>query len=132
MMRRTLPLLVLILAAGAASAETLLTAEEFEAHVAGRTLTFEVNGQAYGIERYMADRRVLWSVFENHCAIGHWYPEGEAICFLYDTAPDDPQCWYVYLDGDRLKTVLTDDPFGQALYEARDSTEEMICPNFGS
>jgi len=131
MMRRLLSL-ALILSATAPAADTPMTAEEFEARVEGRTLTFEADGQPYGIERYMADRRVLWSVFDDHCAIGSWYPDGEAICFVYDTAPDDPQCWFVYLEDDRLRTVLVDDPFGTPLYEARESAEEMICPNFGS
>lgn len=131
-MMRLLPALALILSTSVAAAETPISAEDFEAHVEGRTLTFEAGGQPYGIERYMTGRRVLWSVFDNHCAIGKWYPDGEAICFLYDTAPDDPQCWFVYLEGDRLKTVLVDDLEGEALYEARESTEELICPNFSS
>ncbi len=116
----------------AAAAETPMTADAFEAHTAGRTLTFEADGIPYGIERYMAGRRVLWSFLDGQCAMGRWYPDGAAICFVYDTAPEEPQCWLVYLEDGRLRTVLTRDPEGPPLYQARDATEEMICENFGT
>ncbi|WP_143535583.1 hypothetical protein [Roseisalinus antarcticus] len=115
-----------------AQAETPLDAEAFDAITQGRTLTFLVDGAPYGIERYMADRRVLWSFLDGQCALGEWYPQDDSICFLYDIDPEAPQCWEVFKDGDGLRTVFTEDPDRPAIYRAREGDEEMICENFGT
>ena len=37
---------------------------QFEAYVEGKTLYFGQNGQAYGVEEYLEDRRVRWSFLD--------------------------------------------------------------------
>lgn len=121
-----------LLAAQTVAAETPMTAEEFDDYTRGRTLTFVLGGEPYGIERYMADRRVIWSFLDGECVTGTWHQEGDAICFVYDNTPDDPQCWQVYDEGGRLRTVFMEEPARNALYEARPGDEELICENFGT
>ncbi|KAA9010225.1 hypothetical protein [Histidinibacterium aquaticum] len=127
------PILALLCALAAAPlhAETPLDAESFEALVEGRTLTFEIAGEPYGIERYMEGRRVIWSFLDGQCTQGEWYQQGEAICFVYDRAPDDPQCWEIYDEGERLRTVFLSGEQRSTLYEARPGDEELVCNNFG-
>jgi len=115
-----------------ALSETPMTADEFAEVVTGRTLTFVVEGQPYGIERYMEGHRVIWSFLDGQCSYGEWYQQDTAICFVYDHAPDDPQCWEVYDDGDRLRTVFLEEPDRTVLYEAVSGDEELICENFGA
>ena len=126
------PAVLCLLLAAPAAAETPMTAEEFDAYTQGRTLTYIIGGEPYGIERYKADRRVIWSFLDGQCSLGRWYAEDEAICFVYDHAPDDPQCWAIYRDGDRLRTVFLNEPDGTELYEAQSGDEELICENFGT
>jgi len=82
------------LTAPVAQAETPLTAEAFEALTQGRTMTWAEFGQVYGVEQYLPDRRVRWTVLGDDCKTGHWYAEGPAICFLYDDRLD-PVCWEI-------------------------------------
>lgn len=107
-----------------------LTAEEFDQRTRGTTMTFSMEGEPYGVERYMADRQVLWSFLDGECSRGHWYPEGEQICFVYDHAPEEPQCWEVYDEGDHLRVEFMNVPDSQVDYSARQGDEEMIC-DFG-
>jgi hypothetical protein len=83
---RLLPLLMLF--AAPVAAETPLTAEEFEAYVTGRTLTYSAGGIPFGIEEYRKGRRVLWSYLDGQCEEGKWYAAGEMICFVYDAYPE--------------------------------------------
>ena len=57
----------------AAMAQTPLTADEFDTLTVGRTLQYSLGGTAYGIERYKADRRVIWSFLDGECREGRWY-----------------------------------------------------------
>ncbi|EAR52301.1 hypothetical protein OG2516_07487 [Oceanicola granulosus HTCC2516] len=123
--------LALVLATPLAADEPL-TPDEFSRHVAGRTLTYMLDGVPYGIERYMDDRRVIWSFLDGQCAMGRWYGEGSFICFAYDTDPDDPQCWEMYREDGRLRTVYRTEPDRSLLYEAREGDEDLICENFGT
>ena len=84
--------LSLLLAGPPALAETPLSAEAFDTLTQGRTMTWAEYGQVYGVEHYLPDRRVRWTVLGDDCITGHWYPKGPAICFQYDDRPD-PVCW---------------------------------------
>ena len=86
--------IALSLGAGPTHAEPSLTAEAFDALTQGRTMTWAQFGQVYGVEQYLPDRRVRWTVLGDDCVTGHWYAQGPAICFLYEDRKD-PVCWDV-------------------------------------
>lgn len=125
---------LILLAAPPAFAESPLSAEQFEALAEGRTLTFRADGVPYGIERYMEGRRVLWSFLDGECSLGEWYQQDEAICFVYDHAPDDPQCWKLFREGEDIRAVFVEEgaPASEVRYSALEDAEEMICTNFGA
>jgi hypothetical protein len=124
-MRRILPLALILLAAPA-RAEAPMTAEEFEAHVTGRTLTYAGPSGIYGVERYWPGRRVTWSFLDGNCEDGSWYPEGEAICFVYPSEPE-PQCWRFFRDGAGLRAEFTTDPAAGPLYEVAEAAQGLVC-----
>lgn len=127
MLRLLAPLMLLPLAA---TAEEPLGAAEFEAFVKGRTLTFSVGDEAYGIERYLPGRRVIWSFLDGRCEDGIWYEDDGAICFDY-AFTDAPQCWALYPEGDGLRAVFLNDPAQSGYYLAQDGEEELICDGLG-
>tara|TARA_R110002167_G_scaffold366284_2_gene594337 strand:+ start:70282 stop:70731 length:450 start_codon:yes stop_codon:yes gene_type:complete len=111
-----------------------MTAAEFDAYTAGKTLTFgSVGNPAYGVEQYQPNRRVVWSFLDGECSNGVWYESKGSICFRYDSDPE-PKCWKFYDEPDGLRAVFMNRPDTSALFEARDSREPLICPgpNLGS
>lgn len=111
----------------AAASEVPMTAEEFEAHVEGRTLTFHFLGEPYGIEQYLPGRRVIWAFIGDECQEGIWFPRGDQICFAYDGNPDE-QCWHFFRTPTGLRGVFMSDGVpGTELYEAENSAEPLIC-----
>lgn len=115
-----------MLLSGASAGEGPLSAEEFDAYTRGKTLFYGQNGQAYGAEEYLENRRVRWSFLDGECKEGEWYEQGEQICFVYDDNPD-PQCWTFRLDANGLSARFQDLAGATELYEAEDIGEEMIC-----
>ena len=103
-----------------------LGAEEFDRYTQGRTLFYGFDGVAYGVERYLPGRRVIWSFLDGRCQDGEWYPKGDQICFVYD-AIGAPQCWVFTLDQGGLVAQFEGDPEETQLYEADEVEEEMIC-----
>jgi hypothetical protein len=124
-MKRILALLVML--ASPALAQTPMTAAEFEAYVSGRTLTFGIGGEPYGIEQYRSNRRVTWSFIGGECQEGLWYEDDSNICFVYDFSPN-PQCWQFFAETDGLRAVFMNEPGTTVLYEAQDANEPLICP----
>lgn len=118
--------LALSLAALPADAEAPMSAAEFEAYVTGKTLTYAADGRAYGVEEYLAGRRVRWSFLDGECQDGEWYPAGDMICFVYENI-GLPQCWTFYRDGAGLRARFMNDPSITELYETRQSDEPMQC-----
>lgn len=116
----------LIFAATAATAETPLSADAFDSYTRGKTLFYGFDGQAYGVERYLDNRRVIWSFLDGDCKYGSWYEEDGLICFVYDDRPD-PQCWSFSQGPGGLIARFENDPVATQLYEAEDIDEEMIC-----
>lgn len=112
---------------GAAVAETPISAAEFEAHVTGRTVTYQQADSIFGIEEYLPDRKVRWSVAPNECQYGSWYPEGETICFVYEYDPN-PACWTFWLRGGALVALSTSDLPGAELYEVDNTRSPLPCP----
>ncbi|MEL6523326.1 MAG: hypothetical protein AAFQ66_20300 [Pseudomonadota bacterium] len=113
-------------AAGMALAEEPMSAEEFDAYTQGKTLYFYNNGQAYGVEQYLPNRRVRWSFLDGQCKDGSWYQEGQFICFLYEDR-DDPQCWTFFRQGTGLRALFENDPQATELYEAGNADDDMLC-----
>jgi hypothetical protein len=108
-------------------AETPITADEFEAHVTGKTVTYQQFSSIFGIEEYLEGRKVRWSVAPNECQYGSWYPESDYICFVYDYDPN-PACWTFWLRDGALVALSISDAPGAELHEvARDQTP-LPCP----
>ena len=105
-------LFVTLFCATQSLAETPMTAAaEFEAYSTGKTLTYSVDGQVYGAEQYMPDRRVIWAFKGNACADGVWYEEAGLICFAYENDAN-PQCWIFYAGATGLRAEFTGDTAG--------------------
>ena len=125
-MRVALSLLASILA-GAAGAQDIMTAEEFEAYAEGRTLGYAVAGQSpYGLEAYRPGRRVLYDILEEECHEGVWYPKGDQICFLYETLVGE-KCWLFTLTEDGLRGTFTSDPDDATVYGIAPTDEPLRC-----
>lgn len=109
------------------AADVPMSAEAFERYTTGKTLLFGLNGSVYGSEQYLPGRRVLWAFNDEPCVEGVWYPEGDAICFLYENR-DDAQCWRIYRAAEGLTATVVGDPDTDRLYEVRQSREPLACP----
>lgn len=116
----------LLLAGQPALAEPPLSAEAFDAYTRGKTLFYGSGGAAYGVERYLDNRRVIWSFLDGDCKKGVWYEEAGQICFLYEDRLE-PQCWTFSQGPDGLIARFEDDPQATELYEAEDIGEDMVC-----
>ncbi len=125
-----LPLLIIAAAAlvqTAAAGQSPMTAEEFEAYVTGRTLTFGTDGVPYGIEEFREGRRTTWAFMGEECREGVWFESDSYICFAYE---DDPQthCWQFFQTDAGLRARFQGDPPGNDLYEIEQSDRPLICP----
>ncbi len=109
-----------------AHAQTAMSAVEFDGYTQGKTLYFNSGGVSYGVEEYLPNRRVRWAFLDGECKEGSWYASGEQICFEYDDGTG-PQCWTFFQSADGLRARFQDDEPGGELYEAKQSTEPMLC-----
>lgn len=117
-------ILLLCLLSASAFAQSPLSADEFQTMTEGRILYYGIDGERYGVEEYLPDRRVRWSYLDGKCSDGHWYEDSGLICFVYEHRPD-PQCWSFFDRGGKLA----------ARFESGDQTEfyeiegngEMLC-----
>lgn len=123
---KPLATILLCLLAAPALAETPLTAEQFDTYTRGKTLFYGSNGRAYGVERYLEGRRVIWSFLDGDCRDGIWYEDNGQICFVYEDRYD-PQCWTFRRGANGLIAQFENDPEATELYEAEDLGEEMLC-----
>ncbi|MES2914753.1 MAG: hypothetical protein V4753_06505 [Pseudomonadota bacterium] len=131
LLRRLLPALAPALlatfAAAPARAEPPITADQFEAHVTGKTVTYRQFGSIFGIEEYLPDRKVRWSVAPNECQYGSWYPQGDTICFVYEYDPS-PACWTFWLRDGALVALSVNAAPGEELFEVEADTGPLPCP----
>jgi len=123
---RTLTLILWGLCALPAAAQSLMTAEEFDSYTRGKTLYYGNGGTPYGAEIYLPNRRVRWSFLDGECRDGEWYEDDGLICFVYEDRTD-PQCWSFEQGTAGLIARFENDPAVTPLYEANESTEEMLC-----
>jgi len=107
-------------------AETPLTAQEFDALTLGRTMTWAEFGAVYGVEQYLPDRKVRWTVMGDDCKTGHWYQDGPAICFQYEDDPA-PDCWEITSSGAGLLARYTTNPPEAEPVVVRETTELLAC-----
>lgn len=103
-----------------------MTAAEFDAYTRDKTFFYGSQGQPYGAEEYLSDRRVIWSFLDGKCENGTWYQEGEHICFVYENKPD-PQCWSFRRSSGGLVALFENDPDQTVLYEVKKSHEALTC-----
>ena len=127
-----LPVVSLLLAALIApvQADPLLTAEEFDALTLRRTMTWSEFGQVYGVEQYLPDHRVRWTELGDDCKLGHWYQEGDAICFLYEDdylGDPTPACWQISLSGSGMQAHYLSDPPETEPVLVEETNESMPC-----
>ncbi|QGX97695.1 hypothetical protein EI983_05125 [Roseovarius faecimaris] len=109
-----------------AIAETM-SAEEFDAFTRGKTFYYGTNGQAYGAEEYLSNRRVIWTFLDGRCQEGYWYEHSGMICFEYEQL-QDVQCWsFRESPGGGLIAKFQDDPGELELYEVERSHEPLSC-----
>lgn len=128
-MRQTATILVCCVLAVPAMAERVVTAEEFEQMVTGKTLHFDRFGEAFGAEQYFQDKRVIWAFEGGQCQRGIWFENVSGnICFIYDDDPA-PQCWQFLEanDGAFHARSLGADP-AEDLVNRSVSTEALDCP----
>lgn len=110
-----------------AHADTPMTAAEFDAYTRHKTFYYGSNGQAYGAEEHLSNRRVIWTFLDGECHYGTWYPDGDQICFVYDNLPD-PQCWRFQTSESGLIAQFENDPAQTELYEVENNPTPLICP----
>lgn len=109
-----------------ASAQSQMSAEEFDTYTRGKTLYYGNGTDPYGAEIYLPNRRVRWSFLDGQCKDGEWYEADGLICFVYDDGPA-PQCWSFQRGAGGLIARFENDPAVTPLYEANESTQEMLC-----
>ncbi len=127
-MRATAALAALLASALPVLAEDPVTADQFEAHVTGKTLSYGLGGIVFGIEQYLPGRKVRWQFTADTCQYGIWYPkDGGLICFLYEYDPDE-HCWIFRMTADRLTAQSVDDPPGVELTEVAQTAQGLACP----
>lgn len=120
------PALILALSGTTVEAQTRMTAEEFESWSTGRTLDYRIDGQLWGSEQHFPDRRTLDADAGGACVTGQWYPQGDDICFRYETGPG-PHCWSFWRDGDRVLARIAGNP-DSPVAEVTISDQPLACP----
>ena len=120
-------LILLILSLGRPALADAMNADEFDRFTLGKTFYYGVNGREYGAEEYLPNRRVIWTFLDGRCQNGHWYQQGEMICFEYE-ALEEIQCW-TFRQSARggLIAQFQDDPAQLELYEVERTHEPLQC-----
>ncbi|WP_238705089.1 hypothetical protein [Parasedimentitalea marina] len=121
-----IPLVVLQLLPASLTAGEPMSGEAFDRYTLGRTLYYGLDGNTYGVERYLPNQRVLWSFLDGRCETGRWYEDADQICFIYEDR-SEPQCWRFSLESQGLVAQFENNPQATELYEVEDLDEEMLC-----
>lgn len=106
--------------------ETLMTAEAFEAWSTGQTLDYHDGGSYWGSEQHLPGRLTLDADADGTCRKGHWFPEGDAICFQYEMI-EGTFCWYFWREGDRVTARSTDAGEDGPTYVVTPSDAPLNC-----
>jgi hypothetical protein len=129
-------LFLLLVLASPAAAQEAVTAEEFEALVTGRTLTYGAPGEApYGIEHYFPNRRVTWALGRHERV-----PGGRLVRRGARRRPGDllhlpgrPRAPVLALlpRGDGLRAEFLEDGGATVLYELLEKEGGLVCGGVG-
>lgn len=103
-----------------------LTPAEFSSYAVGRTLSYAADGTIWGQEQYLAGHQVMWAFTGEQCQFGQWYPQGNAVCFVYE-GDDTPKCWNFYLGPRGLIAALIGSDGLTPLSEVGQSTQPLEC-----
>jgi len=119
--------LLFALAATPALSDDFMTAEEFDAYVTGKTLTYSQYGSEFGIEEYLPGRHVAWRPQGEDCKYGSWFQKGDLICFTYEYDSGE-HCWTFWQDETGLRALSTEDAPGAELSEVFQTADGLNCP----
>jgi len=122
-------ILVIFVWAQIASAQSLITPEEFEDLSEGKTLHFNNELGYHGSEQYLSDREVRWRFANGLCQVGFWYDEGDAICFQYENEPA-PICWYFWQTERGLEAEQLPQGFSSPLLLDFVDTSDILCGEY--
>lgn len=130
-MKAVFPLFVLLAVPSMAGAAEPMSAAAFDAYTQGKTFYYAEEGQAYGGEEYLENRRVRWSFLGGECKDGKWYEDQDYICFIYEDG--GPQCWQFFLGAQGLVAKFKGPEGSTELYEVQRSDKPLNClaPNLG-
>lgn len=118
--------LIFALAALPAAADPPMTADEFEAFAAGRTLDFANSEGVFGTEEYLPDRQVRWAGADGQCMTGYWFEASGRICYRYEGDPFQ-YCWKIWREGDHVLAQLFEDQPGDAPRRLTEATAPLSC-----
>lgn len=125
-------LIALLLLATPSVAEPM-TGAEFEAYATGRTLDFAMNGEVYGTEQYLPNRRVRWAFRDGECLNGFWYEKRpREICFVYEGNIGE-QCWHYSATETGMIAEFLGASDSPDVYVAGDNPDGLYCrgPDLG-
>lgn len=124
--------LALVALPGLAWAETPLSAVEFDARTMGRTMTYAQEGQIWGREQYLPGRKVIWAFEGEPCKYGTWAELAPGlICFAYDDAPTEQECWRFFDRGAGFFAQSELAPDAAMLAAVEESDKGMVCDGLG-
>ena len=103
-----------------------LTPAEFSNYAVGRTLSYAADGTIWGQEQYLTNRQVMWAFTGEECRFGQWYPQGNAVCFVYE-GDDAPKCWNFYMGSGGLIAELIGSDGLTPLSEVGQSSQPLEC-----
>ena len=119
----------ILLTAGPALAQEIVSPHEFREFAEGHTLYFERDGVPFGSESFQPGGKVRWRFTDGSCVRGVWQPQGAQLCFLYD-APEmeGPLCWRMLRDENGMFARLLDGPgAGMEIRVARRDRTPLLC-----
>ena len=99
---------------------------EFATYATGRTLSYAADGTVWGKEQYLPDRQVMWAFTGKDCQFGQWYPQGNAVCFVYE-GDAEPKCWNFYMGPRGLIAALIGSDDFTPLSEVGQSSQPLDC-----
>lgn len=109
-----------------ASAQELMTPEDFDAWSTGRTLDYFLDGTYWGSEAHFPGRATTDETDEG-CRAGSWFPQGGAICFEYERA-EGTFCWFFWRDGETVTARTVEAGPEVTPYEVKPSQNPLNCP----
>lgn len=112
MIRRLMILLFLLAAPASASDDdfglTDIPVEDWRAMAAGRTLSYSIDGQPFGLEYYApSGDGVIFQHVDGTCLNGYWTYDAGAYCYFWDG--EDPVCFRHAAIGDTVFVIGLDD-----------------------